>query len=431
MTARLPAATATATAEPGTAIRPSAFRRQLGLIGRAVIEVLPAWLVARVLVGGGLVAAHLVVHSVRPGNPTARLRVHDGLLGWDAGWYRAIASHGYATSGHQSLRFFPLYPMLGRSIGHVPGIGVGTALIVVANVASLLAMAGLLLLVRHDRGGMPAGEGGLGRRSVWLLALAPSAFALVLAYADAVLLLCVVVAFLGFRNNASYDRFWEGRKLWGGLVNTSRSLARQSLTLIDGPVEGPRELVRLVIAYAHALRHHLRGTSPVAELEGILGADETAAIARQDNVPYALLQRMGERIVEARRKEQIHPFHVPVLESSLTSLTDIQGACERIKSTPLPYSYTVLMHRIVAGYCVLLPFGLMDIIDWATPFVVLAISYCFFGLDAIGDELEQPFGTDVNDLPLDGISRTIERNLRERLGEALPPAVAPIRGILS
>ncbi len=237
--------------------------------------------------------------------------------------------------------------------------------------------------------------------------------------------------FLGFRNNASYDRFWEGRKLWGGLVNTSRSLARQSLTLIDGPVEGPRELVRLVIAYAHALRHHLRGTSPVAELEGILGADETAAIARQDNVPYALLQRMGERIVEARRKEQIHPFHVPVLESSLTSLTDIQGACERIKSTPLPYSYTVLMHRIVAGYCVLLPFGLMDIIDWATPFVVLAISYCFFGLDAIGDELEQPFGTDVNDLPLDGISRTIERNLRERLGEALPPAVAPIRGILS
>ena len=240
--------------------------------------------------------------------------------------------------------------------------------------------------------------------------------------------------FLGFRNNASYDRFWEGRKLWGGLVNTSRSLARQALTLIDGPAEATAletKLVRVVIAYAHALRHHLRGTSPVAELEGILGADEAAAVAKQDNVPYALLQRMAELVVDARRKEWIHPFHVPVLEGSLTSLTDIQGACERIKSTPLPYSYTVLMHRIVAGYCVLLPFGLMDIIDWATPFVVLAISYCFFGLDAIGDELEQPFGTDVNDLPLDGISRTIERNLRERLGEPLPPAVAPIRGILS
>jgi len=250
VTARLPAATATATAEPGTAIRPSAFRRQLGLIGRAVIEVLPAWLVARVLVGGGLVAAHLVVHSVRPGNPTARLRVHDGLLGWDAGWYRAIASHGYATSGHQSLRFFPLYPMLGRSIGHVPGIGVGTALIVVANVASLLAMAGLLLLVRHDRGGMPAGEGGLGRRSVWLLALAPSAFALVLAYADAVLLLCVVVAFLGFRNN----RWW-----WAAAAGLAAGTARPVGVLLVVPVAvelwscrrglaGPREWGRGVAA---------------------------------------------------------------------------------------------------------------------------------------------------------------------------------------
>jgi putative membrane protein len=122
---------------------------------------------------------------------------------------------------------------------------------------------------------------------------------------------------------------------------------------------------------------------------------------------------------------------VPVLEASLTTLTDIQGACERIKSTPIPYSYTVLLHRIVAVYCTLLPFGLMDSIKWATPAVVLAISYCFFGLDAIGDELEQPFGVDINDLPLKAISRTIERNLRERLGEKVPPPVAPARGVLT
>jgi len=89
------------------------------------------------------------------------------------------------------------------------------------------------------------------------------------------------------------------------------------------------------------------------------------------------------------------------------------------------------MHRIVAVYCALLPFGLMDTVRWATPFVVLAISYCFFGLDAIGDELEQPFGTDINDLPLKGISRTIERNLRERLGENVPPPVEPERGVIS
>ncbi|HVH47299.1 MAG TPA: bestrophin family ion channel [Labilithrix sp.] len=248
--------------------------------------------------------------------------------------------------------------------------------------------------------------------------------------------------FLGFRNNTAYDRFWEGRKLWGGLVNTSRTLARQILTLIEPEVKGDGEtdaqlktfetkFVHLVIAYVHALRHHLRETSPFEVLEHIVGEDEAANFRGQENVPYAMIQRMGELLVEARRKKWIHLFHVPAVDASLTSLTDIQGACERIKSTPIPYSYTVLMHRIVAVYCALLPFGLMDTVKWATPFVVLAISYCFFGLDAIGDELEQPFGVDINDLPLKSISRTIERNLRERLGEKVPPPVAAERGVLT
>jgi ion channel-forming bestrophin family protein len=247
--------------------------------------------------------------------------------------------------------------------------------------------------------------------------------------------------FLGFRNNTAYDRFWEGRKLWGGLVNTSRSIARQILTLVEPqpgaePVsedqvrEFEAKVIHLVIAYAHALRHRLRNTSPFEVMVHILGEEETARFRAEDNVPYAMLQRIADLVVEARRRQWIHPFHIPVIEGSLTTMTDIQGACERIKSTPIPFSYTVLMHRIVAVYCTLLPFGLMDAIKWATPFVVLAISYCFFGLDAIGDELEDPFGVDINDLPLKSITRTIERNLRERLGEKLPPPVAPARGVL-
>ena len=190
--------------EQGDPVGPSPLRRQLGLLGHAVVDVLPAWVVARVLVAGALVVAHLSVRSVRPDNPTALQRVHDGLLGWDAGWYRAIADHGYAVAGRQSLRFFPLYPLLGRGLGHVPGLGSGPALVLVANAASLAAMAGLLLLVRHDLGGTRWGDPGLARRSVWLLALAPPAYALVLGYADAVLLLCVVVVFLGIRT----DRWW-------------------------------------------------------------------------------------------------------------------------------------------------------------------------------------------------------------------------------
>jgi putative membrane protein len=250
--------------------------------------------------------------------------------------------------------------------------------------------------------------------------------------------------FLGFRNNTAYDRFWEGRKLWGALVNTSRNLTRQILTLVEPQPDAKvgadtdaeirafeTKFVHLVIAYAHALRHHLRETSPFEALGHILGKEEAARFEGQENVPYAMLQRMGDLLVEARRNRWIHAYHVPVLEGSLTSLTDIQGACERIKSTPIPYSYTVLLHRIVAVYCALLPFGLMETVKWATPFVVLAISYCFLGLDAIGDELEQPFGLDINDLPLKAISRTIERNLRERLGEQLPPPVAPKGGVLT
>lgn len=249
--------------------------------------------------------------------------------------------------------------------------------------------------------------------------------------------------FLGFRNTSAYDRFWEGRKLWGSLVNTTRSFARQVLTLVEPRATGAseeelavarRELVHLTIGFVVALRHHLRDHSPWESLAKAVGEPAVAEIrvdAGDGNVPLAVLQRLGERVAVARRRGWLDPLHAPVLEGSLTILTDIQGACERIKSTPIPYSYTVLMHRIVALYCALLPLGLTDAIGWATPVVVLLISYTFFGLDAIGEEVEQPFGTDINDLPLDGITRTIERNLRQRLGEELPPVLSPQKGVLT
>jgi putative membrane protein len=247
--------------------------------------------------------------------------------------------------------------------------------------------------------------------------------------------------FLGFRNNTAYDRFWEGRKLWGSLVNTSRTLTRQIITLIEpqpDAADTSRDEIRAhearvvhhLIAFVHALRHHLRGSDPLSTLERTLTAEDLERLRGEPNVPVAILQRMGDLIADARRKHWMHPFHVPVIEGSLTMLTDIQGACERIKSTPMPYSYTVLMHRIVAVYCTLLPFGLAESIGWATPAVVLFISYALFGLDAIGDELEQPFGLDPNDLPLSTISRAIEANARVRIGEPAPKLFEPRDGIL-
>lgn len=238
--------------------------------------------------------------------------------------------------------------------------------------------------------------------------------------------------FLGFRNGATYDRFWEGRKLWGALVNQTRSFTRQVLTFVDADASVHKDLVYRTIAFTHALRHHMRDHVPYAELEPFLPPQDIEALRGQPNVPVLILQNLGLRLTEARKKGQLDPLHATMLEQSLMVFTDVQGACERIKTTPVPFSYTVLMHRVVGAYCTLLPFGLAESIHWLTPLVVMFISYAFFGLDSIGDELEQPFGLDRNDLPLSAISRNIERVLRMQLGETnLPPALTPQNHILN
>lgn len=245
--------------------------------------------------------------------------------------------------------------------------------------------------------------------------------------------------FLGFRNNEAYDRFWEGRKLWGGMVNVTRSFTRQTLTLIiaSDPEDAEevaaiqRELVRHTIAYVYAFRHHLRDTDPTHDLGNYLQHDQRSSVLRHKNVPLAILQTMGERIHRAWQSGYVDTFHVPVLEESLTEMTAIQGGCERIKLTPIPFTYNVLIHRIVAIYCLAMPFGLLETAGALTPVVVCLISYAFFGLDAIGDDVEQPFETDDNDLPLEAISRTIEINLLQLIGEQdIPEPVQAVNGIL-
>lgn len=252
--------------------------------------------------------------------------------------------------------------------------------------------------------------------------------------------------FLGFRNNTSYDRFWEARKLWGSLVNTSRSITRQILTLVNEPAASPtadapddneeilayrRELVHRVVAYVHSLKHHLRDQDRVNDLDPLIPKDEIQSLRSEINRPIAILQRLGDRFRDAYRKGWIHPQHVPVLEQSLVALTDIQGGCERIKSTPIPLSYTSLIHQIVAIYCITLPFGIVKSVGAFTPVVVSIVAYAFYGLDQIGDEIENPFGTDPNDLPLSALSTMIEVNLRQRLGETnLPPLHKPRGGVL-
>ncbi len=163
-------------------------------LGRAVVAVLPAWVVSRAIVLVALVVAHLSVSTLRPHNLAAAERVHQGLLSWDAGWYVSIAAHGYVASGTESVRFFPGFPMLARALTWLPGVSAGTAVIIVANLAALGALAALGVLVRRDLGDAAPGSA-LG------LALCPgsSAYAFVLGYADSLLVLLAVATVLAVR----------------------------------------------------------------------------------------------------------------------------------------------------------------------------------------------------------------------------------------
>jgi putative membrane protein len=247
--------------------------------------------------------------------------------------------------------------------------------------------------------------------------------------------------FLGFRNNAAYDRFWEGRRLWGELVNRSRSLARQCVSLIAYPTparasDGMKDVrVRMVyraIAFAHALRCELRDQDGGADVRALLLPDEAGQMAKSFNKPDFLMRQMGMDLGLCLKEGRIDSCLAASIDATLSAMTASATSCERIKNTPIPFSYTLLLHRTAYVYCFLLPFGLVDSIGFMTPFVVAIVAYTFFGLDALGDEIEEPFGLAANDLPLDAMCRVIEIELRESLHDAHVPApLTPVNYCLS
>ena len=237
--------------------------------------------------------------------------------------------------------------------------------------------------------------------------------------------------FLGFRNTAAYDRYWEARKLWGELVIRARNLARQCQSLIAGPQPahaswGLQDVrVRMVyrsIAFAYALKQQLRPDAAPPGMHELLLPCESQQLALASNKPNFLLSEMGADLRRCLEQRRIEPCLAVNIDESISAMTAAAAACERIRQTPIPFSYTLLLHRTAYLYCFLLPFGLVDSIGFMTPFVVGIVAYTFFGLDALGDEIEEPFGTESNDLPLDAICRTIEIDLREALVDEYVPA---------
>ena len=226
--------------------------------------------------------------------------------------------------------------------------------------------------------------------------------------------------FMSFRNTACYDRWWEGRKLWGQLIIACRCFARQ-VSIVE--IDDRAPLLEGLCGFASGLAARLRGN------------DELAAVARyieivgRDTPPNptdAALTWIGGRCQQLVAAGTIDSIHYSVLEVQLTALAHVQGGCERIKTTPPPFSYSLLLHRTAYAFCLLLPFALAPTLDWWTPLPTFLLSYAFFGLDALGDELSDPFGTDPNDLPLDAMVRTVEREMLHACGrtDLLPMLVA-------
>lgn len=228
--------------------------------------------------------------------------------------------------------------------------------------------------------------------------------------------------YLGFRNNAAYDRWWEGRKLWGHLVYDIRNFSRGASALIQDPKE-LRSLLMEAAAFCHFLRGVCRRVNTVADASTFIGV-EAESVTAAANAPDEMVRRMGRRIGGLYRSGALGPMDFRILDERLSSFAAIQAGCERIVGTPLPFAYTLLLQRTAYVFCLMLPFGLASSAGWATPVFTAVIAYAFFGLDALSEELEDPFGMEANDLALDGLCRVCEISIFEALGEP-PPKMIP------
>jgi ion channel-forming bestrophin family protein len=224
---------------------------------------------------------------------------------------------------------------------------------------------------------------------------------------------------LVFRTNTAYDRWWEGRKLWGSIVNHSRSLAMK----INATFPKEEKLLRTYFSqsipnFAFSFKEHLRGLGRVKleELE-LDGMDYAKYAESEGHFPNRILTSMHQVVSKLFQEKKITGDEYKMLIRELDGLVDAMGACERIKKTPIPYSYSMYVKKVIFGYLVSLPLSFIYLFEYWTIPAVMFTTYVLAGIEIIAEEIEDPFGTDSNDLDTDGISRTISRNAKEILLE--------------
>lgn len=263
--------------------------------------------------------------------------------------------------------------------------------VIAPRVAFLVAMSALMVALHQQLGFFPAIDG-----------FGFTSFGIALSL------------FLGFRNNAAYERWWEARKLWGGLLADVRSIAREAEIFVRDQ-ERRREILWMTLAFLHLHRRNLRGLGDDAAVRSL--APELIAAPHP---PCAALDRLSAEVAAGVADGRIDGFGARTLAERLSSMAAQQAGCERIAGTPLPYVYSLLIYRTTYLYCLLLPLSLVEAAGWLTPVFVGVVGYVFLGLAEVSEELAHPFGTTPNALPLDAICRAAEISLAPHLGEPAP-----------
>lgn len=244
--------------------------------------------------------------------------------------------------------------------------------------------------------------------------------------------------FLGSRVKFAYDRWWEGRKLWGRMINRSRIITRQFLNFVESSEDQEeitalhKRLVRRHIAYVHTLRVSLRGEDLQTDESCVmyLTEQELAQLKSETNPCNALVQLQGDDLQDALRRGWLSTHLLQQLDLSMVELLDVQGGCERIQKTPIPPSFTYFPTRLVFLYGILLSVGLVQSLHWWVIPAVIIAGFFFRIIDIAGRLIEEPFNTFFYGLPLYAMSRTIEANLCDRIGDEVRPIPKPKDGVL-
>ena len=215
---------------------------------------------------------------------------------------------------------------------------------------------------------------------------------------------------LVFRTNTAYDRWWEGRKHWGALVNNTRYAAIKAQSLLPRNNE-TKDFIELIAAFPYSLKNHLRDINTYEDLE--ISSELKEGLKNYNHIPNGLIGLMYQKLNNWKKNKTISDIDLLLFDKEIKNFIDILGACERIKNTPIPFSHTLFIKKFIFIYVLTIPFGFIpDFGYWSIP-IASFVFYVFVSIEIIAEEIEDPFGLDDNDLPLDELSDKIKANIKE------------------